>query len=142
MSERDWDAEMKKIDRHLAVAPGPARLPLEREGAPAPVPSRATSAFGVYARLALAGALGVGILFWPYGSRCGFGLAGFLGAVTILIVAGLWSSVWTWRHRAARAHVLSLLLVMWGLALASVDVLSRTGWAKPSENHPARWSCG
>ena len=49
MSERDWDAEMKKIDRHLAVVPGPARLPLEREGAPAPDPLRATSAFGVYA---------------------------------------------------------------------------------------------
>jgi len=140
MSERDWDAEMKKIDRHLAVVPGLARLPLERDRPPEPV--RPSSAFGAYARLTLAGALGIGILFWPYGSRCGVGLAGFLGAVTILIVAGVWSSVWTWRHRAARAHVLSLLLVVWGLALASVDVLPRTGWAKPSENHPARWICG
>ena len=41
------------------------------------------------------------------------------------------ASVWTWRHRAARAHVLSLLLVLWGLVLGAIEVLPRVGYAKP-----------
>ena len=47
-----------------------------------------------------------GSLFWPYGSRCGAGLAGYLGAVAVVIAGGVWSAVWTWRHRAGRAHTL------------------------------------
>ena len=93
------------------------------------------------ARLGLACALGVGILFWPYAARCGFGLAGYLGAVTTLVVAGVWSSIWTWKHRAARAHTVSLLLLTWGLVLAGAEVLPRVGYAKPSINHPAHWTC-
>jgi putative flippase GtrA len=101
----------------------------------------ATTSFGVYARLALAVALGVGIVFWPYANRCGMGLAGYLGAVSAVIVAGGWSAAWTFRHRAGRAHVLSLLLVLWGLILASLDVLPRVGYAKPTLEHPAEWYC-
>ena len=48
---------------------------------------------------------------------------------------------WTWRHRAAKAHTLSLLLVMWGLVLAGLDVLPRVGYAKATVEHPAKWSC-
>jgi hypothetical protein len=49
--------------------------------------------------------------------------------------------VWTWRHRAARAHTLSLLIVLWGLVLAAVEVLPRTGYARPSADRPAAWAC-
>jgi putative flippase GtrA len=93
------------------------------------------------ARFALACALGVAIVFWPYSARCGLGLAGYLGAVTTLIVAGVWSSIWTWKHRAARAHTVSLLLLTWGIVLAAADVLPRVGYAKTSVNHPANWTC-
>jgi len=94
-----------------------------------------------FLRLGLASALGVGILFWPYGARCGAGLAAYLGAVVAVVVGGAWSAIWTWRHRTARAHVLSLLLVLWGLVLAAVDVLPRAGYAKPTADHPATWAC-
>ena len=151
MSDRDWDAEMRKIDEQMtrsakkpAPAPAPAgAAPVARASAPAaPIGmAPATSGFGVYARLTLAVAVGVGIIFWPYAARCGVPLMGYLGAVATVIISGFWSAVWTWRHRAARAHLLSLLVVVWGLVLAGIDILPRTGYAIPTEAHPAGWSC-
>jgi hypothetical protein len=147
MSDRDWEAELKKIDRQMEKVsdkaifpPPPPTAPAAQRAAVAEV-QRTTSSFGVFARLSLAVALGVGIVFWPYSARCGFGLAAYLGAVTALIVSGGWSSVWTWRHRAARAHVLSLLLLTWGLVLAATEVLPRVGYAIPTVAHPATWGC-
>lgn len=147
MSGRDWDSELKKIDRRLESVADEALLPAKAakspgERAQAASVQRATSTLGVFARLSLAVALGVAIGFWPYGARCGIGLAGYLGAVGVLVTAGVWSAIWTWRHRSAKGHVLSLLLVLWGLVLASIDVLPRTGYAKPSADHPAQWTCG
>lgn len=151
MSERDWDAELRKIDEQMARVPAappptapsaaPAGTAPSRPAALPSAPAPGTSGFGVYARLTLATALAVGIIFWPYAARCGLGLAGYLGAVSAVIVAGAWSAVWTWRHRAARAHTLSLLLVLWGLLLAAMDVLPRVGYAIPTAAHPATWSC-
>lgn len=161
MSERDWDAELRKIDEEMAKQasrPAPARAapsaaPAPSAGAAAPgggfaLPAGlgapagpATTNFGVYARLTLAVAIGVGIIFWPYANRCGLGLAGYLGAVGAVIISGAWSAVWTFRHRAGRAHFLALLLVLWGLILAAIDVLPRIGYAKPTTAHPAVWAC-
>lgn len=152
MTDRDWDAEMRKIDEQMArAAKQPAAPPAAAAGA-APVARASASAaptgmaptttnFGVYARLTLAVAVGVGIIFWPYAARCGLGLLGYLAAVLMVIISGGWSAVWTWRHRAARAHLLSLLLVLWGLVVAGIDVLPRIGYAKPTTAHPAGWSC-
>ena len=146
MSGRDWDAEMRKIDRRLESVSDEALLPARGATTPAArahVESvqRSTSTFGVFARLLLAVALGVAILFWPYSARCGVGLALYLASVGTLITAGVWSSVWTWRHRSAGGHSLALLIVLWGLVLAAVDVLPRVGYAKPTAAHPALWSC-
>ena len=144
MTERDWDAEMKKIDRQIEGATAPAspsgmRIPAERTAAS--VQPLTTTHFGVFARLALAVVLGVAIIFWPYSARCGLGLYAYLASVLVVIVGGLWASVWTWRHRAAKGHTLSLLIVLWGLILGAIDVLPRAGYAKPSATHPATWTC-
>lgn len=146
MNDRNWDAELKKIDRHLEGMSDEAMFPAKAapnapEKAQAKAVQASTSTFGVFLRLTLSVALGVGLAFWPYGARCGLGLAAFLASVTTLIVAGGWSAAWTWRHRAAKGHVLSLLLVLWGLVLAGLDVLPRVGYAKPTAAHPALWSC-
>ena len=146
MTDRDWDAEMRKIDQQIASIPAPNSAPARAAtsyGSPVPpVAERPeTSTFGVMARLALACALGVAIMFWPYGAKCGFGLAGYLASVTTLVVAGVWASIWTWKHRAAKAHTVSLLLITWGLVLAAADVLPRVGYAKPTANHPVHWTC-
>ena len=158
----DWDKELAKIDKQLAsmsddelVAPPPARPALPAGAAkgggrvsaaaapagPAPVTTSRGATFALYARLGLSVALGVGMLFWPYDAKCGPGLALYLGAVLAVIVSGIWSAVWSWRHRAARLHTLSLLLLTWGLVLGGLDVLPRIGYAKPTLLHPATWAC-
>ena len=145
MSTKDWDSELKKIDRMLEGASDEALLPAKNAKTPqaraeAVTVQKNTSTLGVMARLVLATALGVGMLFWPYDARCGLGLAGYLGAVVALVGAGVWSSVWTWRHRSARGHVLSLLLVLWGGLLGAIEILPRVGYAK-LDSARAGWSC-
>lgn len=146
MADRDWDAELRKIDKQLERAADEAVFPTKGAVAPAQKAAnveaqKSTTTFGVFARLSLAVALGIGMFFWPYGARCGVGLAAYLGAVAALLVSGVWSSVWTFRHRAARAHILSLLLVLWGLVLGATEVLPRVGYAIPTDAHPATWGC-
>ena len=69
------------------------------------------------------------------------GLSSSLGAVAVVIASGVWSAVWTFRHRAGRAHALSLLLVLWGMILGAQEVLPRVGYALPTPQHPAAWYC-
>jgi hypothetical protein len=157
---KDWDKELAKVDKQLAsmsddalLGPTPVQLP-GKPGAPpakgakkaAPPPAvpgepRGTSSVGVYARLTLSVALGVAMVIWPYPARCGAGLGAYLAAVVVVVASGIWSSVWTWRHRASRAHALSLLLVLWGLVLGSVEVLPRIGYARPDPMRPSGWAC-
>ena len=160
MADRDGSKELAKIDKQLEsladdepasrnVARAPdARAPRPERGGAAPAPARRDDApaptagrVGVFARLTLSVVLGVAIVLWPYEARCGFGLAAYLGAVTVVAVSGGWSAVWTWKHRAARAHVLSLLILVWGLVLGAMEVLPRVGYAKPDARHPAGWVC-
>lgn len=154
MADRDWSKELAKVDKQLAslsddellgTAPKPAANAPRGSNAPAAPPAakpeRKTNAFGVYARVLLAIALGVATIVWPYENRCGVGLAGYLAAATAVVAGGLWASVWTWRHRAPRAHTLSLLIVLYGLVIGSLNVLPRIGYGKPSARYPANWSC-
>jgi hypothetical protein len=146
MATKDWDAELKKIDRQLESVSDEALLPSKSAKTPAARAQvlenqRSTSTLGVMARVLLAVILGGAMLFWPYSARCGAGLFGYLAAVGVVITAGIWTSVWTWRHRSARAHVLSLLIILWGGVLGAIEVLPRIGYASPTPNHPAEWMC-
>lgn len=143
----DWDAELKKIDRQLESMSDAALIPAPAKGAPpaareAVAAERAsTRTWPAFVRLALASALAVGVLFWPYSSECGAGLAGYLAAVGAVALGGAWSSVWTWRHRTARAHVLSLVLVVYGLVLGAIEVLPRVGYARAEAGRPTAFAC-
>ena len=146
MSNRDWDFELRKIDKQLESVADEALLTSKGAATPAAKAEvvqrqQATSTFGVFARLVLAVLLGAGMFFWPYTARCGLGLGAYLGAVSMLLIAGGWSAIWTWRHRAARAHILSLLLVLWSLVLGAIEILPRAGYARPTSQHPAEWVC-
>jgi hypothetical protein len=160
MADRNWDKELAKVDKQLAslsdeqLLGAPPAAPLaappsagraSAKSQPPPstgTPSgKATSAIAVYGRLGLAMLVGAAMYIWPYPAQCGVGLVGYLAAVGVLIAGGLWASVWTWRHRASKAHTLSLLVVLWGLVLGAMQVLPRTGYAKPDANHPAGWLC-
>jgi hypothetical protein len=143
---KNWEKELAKIDKQLESMADEALLPSTGAKSPeakAEVKARQsrTRTLGVLARLTLAVALGVGMLFWPYDARCGFGLAAYLGAVLVLAGSGVWTAIWSWRHQAPRAHVLSLLILLWGITLGAVEILPRTGYAKPDPGHPATWLC-
>ena len=143
---KDWDFELKKIDKQLESVSDEALLSSKSATTPAAKAQVAavqqqTTTFGVFARLVLAVSLSVGMLFWPYVARCGAGLAGYLFAVLVVITAGGWTAIWTWRHRSARAHILSLLLVMWGIILGAMEILPRAGYATPTPDRPATWVC-
>ena len=143
---KNWDKELAKIDKQLEAMSDEALLPSAGAKTPeakAEVKAKQsrTRTLGVLARLTLAVALGVGMLFWPYDARCGFGLAAYLASVVVVAGSGVWCAVWSWRHVAPRAHVLSLLIVLWGLVLGAVEILPRTGYAKPNPGQPTTWLC-
>ncbi len=146
MADKDWDRELAKIDKQLEsvsdeqLFPKSAAKTTPQREAIAEKQSR-TSTFGVMVRLLLSVALGVGMIFWPYQARCGLGLLAYLLAVVVLIGAGGWSAVWAWRHRAGKAHVLSLLIMLWGTILGAQEILPRVGYAIPTLDRPNVWEC-
>lgn len=152
MDSTKWDKQLAQVDRALEGISDEALLPDDSVRQPSPAARKArkqevkeerykTTTLGVMARLVLAVALGVGMLFWPYSARCGVGLFGYLGAAAMVVVAGGWSSIWSWRHRSGQAHVLSLLLIVWGVILGATEILPRVGYAIPDAQHPAIWMC-
>ena len=147
MAESKWDRELAKIDRQLESVSDEALFPTKPNASPAARAETAavrskTATLGVLAWLLLATALAVGIMFWPYEARCGLQLAYYLAAVAAVTASGVWSAVWSWRHRSGRAHTLSLLLIGWGLVLGAIEVLPRVGYAAPTLERPATWTCG
>jgi hypothetical protein len=145
---RDWDKELAQIDKLIASGAGPQTpptapsgpaAPAARERAPAPAAAgpRPRSVVFTWLRLLLGLAVGVAITQWPYARGCGLLLFGYLGAVGGVIVAGLWSTVSSWRTRSGLAHALSLGLVCWGAILGAREVLPRVGYARTSAN----WFC-
>jgi len=146
VTDRDWSKELSKIDKQLESVSDEALFPTSQAKTPAAKAEviekqKGTSSLGVVLRLLLSVLLGVGILLWPYQARCGLGLAAYLFAVGVVAVSGAWSAVWSWRHRSARAHVLSLLVLLWGIALGAYEVLPRIGYAKGDPAHPVTWGC-
>jgi hypothetical protein len=142
---RDWDKELAEVDRLLN------QLPTHREEqmaaaapkrSPAAAPAGATqegggSRLGTWARVALGLLVGIGMPLWPYDHGCGIKLFLYLGGVVTVVVAGVWSGLSSWKRRMGVAHLLSQLLVIWGLVLAARVVLPRVGYAKEA----ATWFC-
>ncbi len=139
---RDWDKELAEIDRAMArqQAPawGPAAKPATTPAAapPAPLGRRATAA--TWLRLLLALLLAAAMPFWPHGRGCGVGLFAYLAAAGVVVLGGLWAAVATWQTRRPLAHVLALLVTLWGLGLVAAEVLPRVGYAKQMVG----WRCG
>jgi hypothetical protein len=92
---------------------------------------------GPWARVLLGLALGTMIAWWPYSRSCGFPLLGYLGAVVTIMLAGGWAAVAAWRYRASLAHIIALILLLYGIMLGAAELLPRTGYAV---DH-ATWQC-
>jgi hypothetical protein len=143
------------VDRLLAQLPG-----LQGQHAPTPqsVPGRSTvrpaysastvaspvreptitprAWVGVWGRVLLGLALGVMMAGWPYMRSCGFPLLGYLGAVITVVLTGLWAAAAAWRHRIGLAHVVALVVVLYGLTLTAAELLPRAGYAV---DHASWW---
>lgn len=159
MSDRNWEAELAKIDKQLASvsdeqllasnkpvppAKGGATRPVQTSAAAAPMRSTAgseTRPWTSWAKVIIAVAAAGGLMFWPWPARCGLPLVGFTSATGAVALLGMWSAVGTWRHRLGLAHVASVLVTAWGLVLGAREVLPRVGYAVPSLARPAQWSC-
>lgn len=164
MSDRNWDAEMAKIDKQLAsvsdeallaeskaVAPtktgtrtvaAPALAAPARSSASAAAPrAPAAGAWRGWVKVAIAVGAAAGLMFWPWPAPCGGPLIGFTAATVAVALLGLWSAIGTWRHRLGLAHVASLLVVVWGLVLGARELLPRAGYAVPTPERSEGWSC-
>lgn len=138
--QRDWDRELAEVDKLLAKLPNAD--PTLGRGAPrapqAPPPATAGGGtFGTWVRVGLAVTLAIGMALWPYAHACGLQLAYYSGGVLMLVVAGGWGAVSSWRRRTATGHVLSLAALFWGLALGAAVILPRAGYTQPA----ATWLC-
>jgi hypothetical protein len=52
-------------------------------------------------------------------------------------LAGGWAAVSAWKYRTALAHIISLILVFYGILLAAAEILPRAGYAADR----ATWQC-
>lgn len=81
--------------------------------------------------------LGAAVAQWPYARECGWVLYLYLGVIGVLLVTAGWSSVAAWRVRSAGSHVLSLIVVFWGIVLAAEQILTRIGYSAQA----SLWAC-
>ncbi|MDH4348269.1 MAG: hypothetical protein OEW17_05650 [Gemmatimonadota bacterium] len=135
---RDWDKELAAIDRVMARSPEKAGGALPAE-APGRVPAAAGrfGALGTWLRVLLGAALAIGITQWPYPSACGVNLMVYGTTIMLVIVAGTWSALSSWRRHLGLAHLISLAVLFWGLVLAAREVLPRVGYARDART----WVC-
>jgi len=142
--ERDWDKEMAEVDRLLKKLPnadptlgrGASDEPTAKRPSLSTVTPRSGVAplggggrVGTWAKVVLGVLVAVGVApgVWPYTHGCGLHLIFYLAGVTTVIAAGLWSSISSWKRRLGAAHVISQLLIIWGILLLTREVLPRVG---------------
>lgn len=148
MQDRDWDKEMREVDRLLAKLPEAdpklvsGRTPTVRKSGATVAPAAGSDPtgaqwLGTWVRVVLGVLIGAGMTQWPYSHGCGLHLLFYGVGVGAALVAGIWSSVSSWKHRLAVAHLLSQLLIVWSLVLAAREVLPRIGYARAT----GVWMC-
>ncbi|HYC33010.1 MAG TPA: hypothetical protein VEB59_12030 [Gemmatimonadales bacterium] len=138
---REVDRLLAQLERTGRPEPAVARTPSGPQRRITRVASAKSPSYreraGLWARVALGIVLGAVMTQWPYPYVCGAGLAGYLGAVMMVVVAAVWGAAAAWRQRCGEAHVLALVLVLWGIALGAERVLPRIGYAAER----AEWKC-
>jgi hypothetical protein len=122
--------------RRLSRAPTPPTAPRPRVARPIEAATR-RDYIGLWARVLLGIVLGGMMTQWPYPHGCGLPLAEYLGAAAMVMVAGVWIAAASWSLRSPPSHILALLIVLWGIALAAGEVLPRIGYAAARLN----WHC-
>ncbi len=147
---RDWDKELADIDKLIGAGPPALPAPPQTGGRkggrsdPSLPPSRPSAvpprggAWGAWGKAGLGVLLAAAMTQWPYEHRCGLGAVLYLGAAGMVVLAGSWSAVSSWRRHSAGAHLLSLGVILAGLVLVALEVAPRVGYAKVD----LPWMCG
>jgi hypothetical protein len=163
MTDRNWEAELAKIDKQLASISDDqlvaekraaatakpqgmplAPLPAGKAAAPVSVSTPTTAGRGQWRgwlQVTIAAAAAVGLFFWPWPSNCGVPLYGFVAASGFVALLGAWSAVGSWKHRLGIAHIISLLVVATGILMGAREVLPRVGYAMPDGVRGPYWNC-
>jgi hypothetical protein len=81
--------------------------------------------------------LGIALPYWPYARNCGWGLLFYVFAVGMVVVAGIWGLLISWKSRLGFAHAVALGTMLWGLTLTAQTVLPRVGYTRI----PLTWTC-
>jgi hypothetical protein len=143
-AERDWDKELADIDKVIARSPAPAggaaAIPAATGSgsrAVAAVPGGKRATLWTWTQVVLGGLLAVGMTQWPYAHGCGIKLFLYVGAAGLVVVAGLWGALSSWRRRMGLAHSLAMIVILTGLVLLAREVLPRVGYAKQAST----WMC-
>lgn len=141
---RDWDKELADVDRAIQKMKAPLTPPPSPQvGVPrqpvVPAPRESTRAgrLATWLRVVLVLLLGAAAPFWPYPRQCGLNLFMYLGVIGLVVLAGTWGAASSWNRRMGLPHVLSILTIIWGLALIASEVLPRIGYAAA----PLAWGC-
>jgi hypothetical protein len=119
------------------VPPQRRAPPVAATRQPRPAGRSLPSVPGVWASVALGVLLGAALTQWPYAGTCGAGLGLKVAATAVVPIAGVWAAARSWRRRMAAAHITALLIIAWGLALLTHEVIPRT----PYWPEPAAWLC-
>src|SRR5256885_15937052 len=103
--DRDWDREMREVDKLLAKLPDDPALGRGGPTVPAtprvaaaqtpplhPGPARGRAWVSTWMRVGLGLVLGIGMLAWPYAHACGLKLVFYLIGATTVTVAGGWGA--------------------------------------------------
>lgn len=170
MADRNWDAELAKIDKQIAstsdqqllaasgaaqsqreptgTAPGAAqasgRGAVATRGSVPPAPAATISrgrSWVAWLKVLVALAAAVGLTLWPWDARCGMPLIGYTATTAAVSLLGIWSALSSWKHRLGWAHFASLLVMAWGITLGAREILPRVGYAIPTATHSASWTC-
>lgn len=141
MSQIDWKSKLREIEREYdGLPPEPSPSAQRAKKMAEQAAKDRVSRRWVLVRLALVLALSVAILFWPYDTQCGVRLVGYLAASGIVILGGLWIAVLSWHHRMAETHAVSMLILLWGIAVLARETLPRVNYARPDAARAA-WRC-
>ncbi len=141
MTEVDWKTKLREIEREydgLPPEPSPSAQRV-RKMAEQEARDRVARRW-VVVRMLLVLALSGAIVFWPYPSGCGFGLLGYLSATSTVALGGLWIATLSWQQRMPITHAVSMLVLIWALAIAARETLPRIGYARPDAAR-AVWRC-
>jgi hypothetical protein len=146
LSEINWAVELRKIEREFDGLPpeptaGAVRQKRDGERRERDRQEASAASFGVYFRLTLVICLAVSLVCWPYDVTCGPMLSGYLAAVFVLVVGGIWTAIATFTYQMRWRHLTALAMIMWGLLLGAAEILPRIGYANPSPGRATTWRC-